>query len=714
MPAIKKGYSAVEIAGHLNVTPRAIQMRAEAEQWPAERRPSRLGGNLYPFDTLPEPIRVAIYAKHFGVAPVCIDDGRLDPAEIKARLDRFEQAAPKHQAEGLARREIVSALAALAEREGLGREQVLPAMVGLYKRQAVPGLAAEVYAHCRSVCVESLRRWRKAFAAQGVCGLVPEKRGVAKGSTQILPALITRWEAAIAACPHITGAELIRIMKNECDPADWVHKATVHRWYKNYQLQNAKFLAYLRDPRDAKNRFQPAMGSLSVAVPHAGHTWQMDSTPADVRTTDDRRCAIVAVIDVYSRRVVLVVVPTSKSLAVAACMRKGILAWGLPEVLVKDNGKEYSSKHIVAACDALEIKTPKVAPYTPEHKGNIERFFGTFARDLEANLPCFLGHSVAQQAAIRERGVWLRILKKQPNDEAVNIPLTMAQLQEVADKWLEVYERRVHRGFANEPGCRNKGLTPLEAWEQSAAKPKTIRRQDERVLDILLASGGTYTVQKGGLFIHGGRYVDASLAAVTGEKVQVKFDYEDAGHIFVYQGKKFIGEAINGPLKGQRLSDVIAAQKRVNREMKKGARLARELSKATHRPYIADVMNGTLEVFNTPPEETGPDNAILEFRAPANTAMMETTRAGLAEIEASQAEPPLPSDYIVRGKPPVPEPTFLEITRELPPIEQHEAFKAEAAKRELTPEELDQWKHAKTYKEVELWEAIPSGHSNKE
>ena len=105
-------------------------------------------------------------------------------------------------------------------------------------------------------------------------------------------------------------------------------------------------------------------GSLSDMATYAGEVWQMDSTPADVMTTEPdgkkRRCSVVAAIDIYSRRAVCVVAPTSKAAVVAAAMRKGILTWGVPSKVLMDNGKDYQSSHIKAVAFALNIDTPKL------------------------------------------------------------------------------------------------------------------------------------------------------------------------------------------------------------------------------------------------------------------------------------------------------------------------------------------------------------------
>ena len=170
----------------------------------------------------------------------------------------------------------------------------------------------------------------------------------------------------------------------------------------------------IEDPRQWKNKFQPAAGNMAADVPFAGHTWEMDSTPADVMTLDKIRCAIIGGIDVFTRRAKVTVAPTSHSLAIAACMRRGILAWGVPARIRMDNGKDYKSKHVQAITTALQIETPPLPPYTPEAKPFIERFFGTMTRQLEENLPGYVGHSVMERQAIRERRTWGEKIMKRP------------------------------------------------------------------------------------------------------------------------------------------------------------------------------------------------------------------------------------------------------------------------------------------------------------
>ena len=83
------------------------------------------------------------------------------------------------------------------------------------------------------------------------------------------------------------------------------------------------------------------------------------------------------------------VVPTSRATAIAALLRHCILEWGVPEAVRTDEGKDYTSRHVLGVLADLEIEHRPCPPYTPEAKPFVERFLGTLTRDLFASLPGF-------------------------------------------------------------------------------------------------------------------------------------------------------------------------------------------------------------------------------------------------------------------------------------------------------------------------------------
>lgn len=97
--------------------------------------------------------------------------------------------------------------------------------------------------------------------------------------------------------------------------------------------------------------------------------WEIDSTKGDVMLADGKRHNVVAIIDVYSRRPVYHVSRSSSATAVAACLRKALLAWGVPEILVTDNGSDYVSRHIKGALIGLGIEQRIAPPFYALYQG---------------------------------------------------------------------------------------------------------------------------------------------------------------------------------------------------------------------------------------------------------------------------------------------------------------------------------------------------------
>ena len=114
---------------------------------------------------------------------------------------------------------------------------------------------------------------------------------------------------------------------------------------------------------------------------------------------------------------------------------------------VRDEGKDYTSRHVLGVLADLEIEHRPCPPYTPESKPFVERFLGTLTRDLFATLPGFTGHDVAQAQALRARKGFAA---RRGEDDTViyGAELTAEALQERCDSWCDaVYGRRPHSGF---------------------------------------------------------------------------------------------------------------------------------------------------------------------------------------------------------------------------------------------------------------------------
>ncbi len=312
---------------------------------------------------------------------------------------------------------------------------------------------------------------------------------------------------------------------------------TVRAWLRRWRRENARDLLAVTNPDLDRSRHRPAGGDAAASVLRLNHLWELDSTPADVICADGKRYAIVAAIDVWSRQARVLVVPTSRATAIAALLRRCILEWGVPEAVRTDEGKDYTSRHVLGVLTDLEIEHRRSPPYTPEAKPFVERFLGTLTRDLFATLPGFTGHDVAQAQALRARKSFFdrrragRARNRESEDDAATFgaELTAEELQERCDAWCDaVYGRRPHGGLG--------GVSPF-ARRASWAHP--VRRvHDERALDALLAEpagGGWRTVRKAGIRLDNADYIAGELGPLVGERVRIRSDAADPDRIFVYR-----------------------------------------------------------------------------------------------------------------------------------------------------------------------------------
>ena len=675
MPELKAEYSTAEMAKTLGISRQAVEKRAAKEGWPSVPRPGQGGRHLYRYETLPWDVRQAILARHFSLDACYIHHPEMPLADREAMHQKFLAAHEKARRAALARFDVIEACHQfIAEKVGFlkaGRR----AFAMLYNEGQAPGVEPYHYKTIKSLSVATLELWETKYRQGDLAGLLPLSENQGR-KTKVGPEMALLFYAEISALPHTRPCDLVRLMRARRPREEWVHKSNIARWFNRTKKKHQEVFALMRNPGHWRNKFQAAHGSQALP-PYAGHTWQIDSTPSDIKTTDKFRCAIVAAVCSVTRRAVVKVAPVSKSEAVAACMRKAVLAWGVPKVILKDNGKDYSSHHIQGICLALGIETPKLPPYAPDEKGIVERFLKTMAYEVMERLPGYLGHSVAERkdAQSRESGLARRLLKAPMDDEAVGVPLSMADLQKVLDAWIrDVYENRPHQGFNREPGRPRAGLTPRQAFEASRVKPELIT--DERVLDILLTEVGERTVQKDGLHYLGARYFCPPLVGHVKEKVLVRVDPGDAGALYIStKNNTFIGIARNEPLAGQALADYLEARAARSKEVRGRVRALKELSKAMREPYTVDLISGKLAPKGDAPGPesdgqgwgAGPDGragGVLPGKAPMapvirlskefNNPAVQMAREAVAEAARAGAEagpPPPVIPFRIKAKP---------------------------------------------------------------
>jgi transposase InsO family protein len=475
------------------------------------------------------------------VEPAAVKAGAVEGAKLALREGLTERAAEAARLNSLkgstalrgrsrermdAKLEILRALALYQEAGSLSVQASEVHFAAAYAKREI-----EVSDAARSmipdVGASTLANWRRLIRTRGITALAGSY-GNRKGDGTIdrQPQLRDFIIGMLVRSPHARATHVRDGIRARFGATASIVEPSLRRlekWLADWRIDNAQTITALANPDAWKGKYMVAFGSQSEGVVRLNQRWELDGTPGDVMLTDGRHM-VIGGIDVYSRRPRILVSKTAKATAVAALNRKMLLDFGPPEEVKTDNGSDYKSKHMIRVFSALDIGQTFCPPFQPWHKPHIERFFGTFTRDLVELLDGFIGHNVAERSAIEARQSFAERLMTR--GEAVDITMSAAEFQKFCDDWIDaVYMHRPHDGLD--------GKTPFEV---AAAWPHPVRRiEDERALDVLLGEGVWRTAQKKGIEIDGAWFIAPELERHVGEKV-LCLQLPDLGRVVVQGG----------------------------------------------------------------------------------------------------------------------------------------------------------------------------------
>lgn len=207
------------------------------------------------------------------------------------------------------------------------------------------------------------------------------------------------------------------------------------------------------------------------------------------------------------------------------------LAYGVPAVLVSDNGWEFTGSDLRDACLALGITLQQAPVRTPEFKGSIERSFATLDTGLFTTLP---GTTFANP---RARGDY---------DSVEQACLSMRDLDRLLHLFIvDRYAVDRHAGLG--------GDSPAQRWARLTADPFAFTPYvpgSAEDLKVLLGRVTRRTVQPYGIEFETLRYNGDELSALRdrlkrGEKVKVKYHPGDLSRIHVFD--QFAGRYLEVP-----------------------------------------------------------------------------------------------------------------------------------------------------------------------
>ena len=647
-------------------TQRGVLMRAQSAGWACRPREEGRGrsGFEYLISDLPQETQQALAAQAAGAVRPAADalaagkrakqvaqeqacaqsmakfgivleaKGGFDPAR-NPKLDLFQRFEKYHALRGTA---VWPAIQEFVQLWGAGQIEAHGSTLTVYP----------------TIPAKTLDKWYRAWRTQGIEALLERKPRKDKGKSALTSNddLYDTFIAAIAEMHDPTARQMQRVIRNEVGKERTPSISTIKRWLREFKATNAPALLMFKNPDGYKNKYRPAFGSQSEGITRPNQQWQQDSTigdaqqrvevafnMADAETGEIRRHAVIASIDVFTRRAKVLIARTSNSNAVKAITRLCIQGWGKPEQIKTDNGKDYTADDFNFALDSLDIEHLLCTPFSPEQKPYVERFIGTLMHDLFPMLEGFVGKNIAERKAIESA----KSFAQRFGDQGIYLRMTPERLQATIDGWLDEYHDRVHSTL---------GCSPNEMAERHTTQ---IVRMDDRALDLFLmktAGKETRVISKGGAISMPGdaKFRAPELAALIGSSVRCRQDEADLGalHVFALDGS-YICRAIDHTRLGINRGELAAKSHAMAKQaiqpmldaLRKGAKkgLTRKAVQAIYTERETAAANEASNVHRLAPRQvphTTP--AIDSYLAHLDTSGKDAERAiALAALEAQDA-----------------------------------------------------------------------------
>jgi len=545
---MKEWFSASELAGlpGLPTTDRRVREYAKRNDWSA--RPRNKGKGLeYHIGSLPSETRAEIGAQNVKkktadpvkagssagrkAAVRSVMQNKCDRIGREKGLSTYLNLDEKGRNRADARAAILEAVKEFTAASSLSGRRGVEAFTAKYNLGEII-LEDWIHQEVETVAAATLYRWQKRFDQDGIGSLAGNYKGQAGRSLidrqgdlrDYIVAMLTEY-------PHTTASHVMKAIRAHFAGTDieLPSKRRLEVWISNWKKNNKGLHTAVANPDAWKNKYMVAFGSYSEDVTRLNQRWELDSTPADVMLLDGRY-SVIGAIDVYSRRLKLIVSRTSKAASVGQLLRACFLDWGIPEEIKTDNGSDYTSRFIKGVISSLDIEQSLCKPFSGWEKPHIERTFRTFAHDLVELLPSYIGHNVAERSAIEARRSFAdRLFQK---DKEVDMRMSAQDFQKFVDEWVNnIYMEQHHEGIKNTPA------NMVRNWAEPIRKI-----QDERALDVLLAGAPdtiTRTVTKHGLQIDGINYIAPELGMHVGDVVRVAYT-ESMGKVFIFNDDGFL------------------------------------------------------------------------------------------------------------------------------------------------------------------------------
>jgi len=261
--------------------------------------------------------------------------------------------------------------------------------------------------------------------------------------------------------------------------------------------------------------------------------------------------------------------PTSAE--VLAALRMAILEapgdgpfCGVPDVIRWDNGLEFVANAISEAVVALSVHAYPTRPWTPQHKGKVERFNRTLSTSFLSSLPfCADGpRSLDGRLYGPEGGV-----------------MTLERFVAEFKSWVWTYNNEL-------PHSALSGRTPLARWEED---PEPLRHIAAEELRWMLLKHQGALVRTQGIRFRTLDFIAPELNPIVGERVEIGYMPHDLRSVEVfYEGRWICTAKPQGVVDARERERIVEIRREERRQAEREMRRLSRRQRVRFAPITAD------------------------------------------------------------------------------------------------------------------------------
>lgn len=542
--------TAKEIAKILEVTKRAINLRADVEGWPYLNGDNR--AKRYLIKDLPPSIQVEIVKKR-PVNAAFLPGISPEAALVAAQQFPIEPAIPadiislssSQQQKALAKHDLLRFYTQKMKSAPYGRKNQARED---FERSYTSGfLYPDIYKVLGPVSWKTIEGW-KVCTQKGASATLADNRGRhRKGQTRVDDKQ-ARYLIQCAFHPNRwLIAEVIREAQHRMADdgiPDIFSESTYRRWLERFKQDNYDIWTFQRGGKKRWNDEcclaidrDPTLINVGDVLVADGH--KLNFEIINPWTGKAQRMTLIVFFDMRSNYPCgWEIMPTENAAAIHAALRRAILALGkIPRVVYLDNGRAFKARvftetdidltqsGIYGLYEQLGIQTVFAWPYHGQSK-TVERFFKYFA-ELERKCLTYVGTSIEKQPPRLNRGEFLHRNIYRKLMEGKCLTLEIAHMAVAA--WFDEY--------AATPQPRSKylkGYTPIDLFE-----PGRGDGVDRDLLTYLMWSKKDATIRGSRIEWRGKKYYHDALYGKH-KKVEIRYDLQDTGYVAVFDGGELL------------------------------------------------------------------------------------------------------------------------------------------------------------------------------